>query len=163
MSFSPDIQISEVHLANCSVDPTSIPQDTLLFQLDFIHPQLVGIQTDVAHILSTQALSQNITNFAFLEHISRAIQHLDTRSYIQDSTSYQTTTSKQSIPKDKLTYDNDIHSLPLRQAKTIYNATNLLYHLLQKDFGKSKSDMIVLQDMDLQLLAIKKRLATNPD
>ena len=51
--FSPDIQISEVHLANCSIDPTSIPQDTLLFQLDFLHPQLVGVQTDVAHILST--------------------------------------------------------------------------------------------------------------
>ena len=89
ISFSPDIQISEVHLANCSIDPTSIPQDTLLFQLDFLHPQLVGIQTDIAHILSTQALTQNITNFAFLEHISRAIQHLGTRSYIRDLTSYQ--------------------------------------------------------------------------
>ena len=100
------------------------------------------------------------TNFAFLEHISRAIQHLDTRSYIQDLTTYQTTTSRKPVQKDKR---NDIHSLPLRQAKTIYIATNLLYHLLQKDFGKSQADMIKLQDMDLQLLAIKEKIATSPD
>ena len=131
-----------------------------MFQLDFIHPQLVGIHTDVAHILSNQALTQNITNFAFLEHIARAIQHLGTRSYLQDLTSYHTTVSKKPIPTDNI---DNIHDLPLRQAKTIYNATNLLDHLLQKDFGKSQSDMIVLQNMDLQLLAIKERLATNPD
>ena len=128
ISFSPDIEISEIHLANCSTDPTSIPQ----LQLDFLQSQLIGVQTDVAHILSTQALSKNITNFAFLEHISRAIQHLGTRSYIQDLTTYQTTTSRKPLPENRW---DDIHSLKLRQAKTIYNATNLLYHPLQKDFG----------------------------
>ena len=58
ISYSPDLQISDIHLANCSIDPTSIPQDTLLFQHDFLQPQLIGIQTDVSHILSTQALSK---------------------------------------------------------------------------------------------------------
>ena len=128
-------------------------------QFDFPHPQIIGIKSDSQHILSSQALANNVTNLAFLEHISKVIQHIGTRSYIKNLTAYQVTGVKK---KDQPTQPDTIHELPLRQAATIFNATNLLYKLLQKDFGKSRRDMIELQNMDLSLQEIKNKMTSLP-
>ena len=56
-------------------------------------------------------MTNNVTNLAFLEHISRAIQHIGTRSYIKDLTSYQVTGVKK---KDQPVQPDTIHELPLR-------------------------------------------------
>ena len=73
MSFSPNFQVTDVHIANCSIDQTVIPRNTILLQFDFSHSQIIGIKSDMKHILSNQALANNISNIAFLEHISKAI------------------------------------------------------------------------------------------
>ena len=65
MSFTPNFQVLDVHIANCSVDQTIIPRNTILLQFDFPHPQIVGIESDIQHILSNQALANNISNIVF--------------------------------------------------------------------------------------------------